>query len=81
MDGAGGLSWREEGKKADFVFTGLQILCPKIFKKPDILALGNNFPLNKIYRAYLPHIKGVENDGKWYHIGTPEALYNLPANL
>ncbi len=81
MDATGHLSWRIEDKSADYVFTGLQILCPKIFRKPDIQALGNNFPLNKIYRAYLPHIKGIENEGKWYHIGTPDALHNLPAKL
>lgn len=81
MDASGHLSWREEGKNAEYVFTGLQILCPKIFRKADIIALGNNFALNKIYRAYLPYIKGIENEGKWYHIGTPDALHNLPAKL
>ena len=81
MTKAGELSWREEGMEADFVFTGLQILCPKIFRKPDIIALGNNFALNKIYRAYLSQIKGIENEGKWYHIGTPQALSGLPPIL
>lgn len=81
MDKNGNLSWREEGKSADFVFTGLQILCPRIFDKADVRELGTNFALNKIYRAYLPQIKGIENEGKWYHIGTPEALAALPAKL
>lgn len=78
MDNAGNLSWREEGKAAKYVFTGLQIVCPKVFAREALKKYGNNFALNKIYREYLPEIKGVENDGKWYHIGTPDAYYKLP---
>jgi len=77
MDASGNLSWREEGKTAKYVFTGLQIICPKVFAREALKKYGNNFALNKIYREYLPEIKGVENDGKWYHIGTPDAYYNL----
>jgi MurNAc alpha-1-phosphate uridylyltransferase len=77
MDSSGSLTWRKEGESADFVFTGLQIINPVVFKKPQVLEMGRIFPVSKIYKAFMPQTKGVENDGKWYHIGTPKALKNI----
>ena len=74
----GKMTWRAENSKAQFVFTGLQILHPQVFDRKEVKELGDNFPLNKIYKLYLDDYKGIENDGKWYHIGTPDALRQMP---
>ena len=73
----GGLNWRAEGKTAPYVFTGIQMIDPKVFDRAEVRALGAAFPISKIYKMYLDEFRGVVYDGKWYHIGTPEALYNL----
>jgi MurNAc alpha-1-phosphate uridylyltransferase len=78
MDGSGHLSWRGDAPIAEYVFTGLQIMCPKIFDHEKVKAFGNIFALNQIYKEFLPKIKGVENTGRWLHIGTPEALAAAP---
>ena len=77
LDDAGGLNWRAEGKTAPYVFTGIQIIDPKVFDRAAVKALGAAFPISKIYKMYLDEFRGAVYDGKWYHIGTPEALYAL----
>lgn len=73
----GRIEWRAPDSNAPYVFTGLQIICPKVFDFPAVHEMGNVFPLNKIYSLYLDKMRGVEYTGSWYHIGTPEALKGL----
>ncbi len=75
--GDGRIEWREPEGNVPFVFTGLQIICPKVFDRPAVHDMAPAFPLNRIYTAYLDGFRGVEYGGKWYHIGTPEALAGL----
>ncbi len=73
----GRIEWRDSDNNAPYVFTGLQMICPKVFDFPAVHEMGKVFPLNKIYSLYLEKFRGVEYNGKWYHIGTPEALSGL----
>lgn len=73
----GRLTWREPEKAAPYVFTGLQIFNPQVLDRDAVKQLGEIFALNKIYTLYLNEFRGIVNSGKWYHIGTPEALQNL----
>lgn len=66
------------GQEAEhpFVFTGIQILSPRLFHEaPD-----GAFSLNVLYGrgrkhdGSLPRIFGVEHEGDWLHIGTPEGV-------
>lgn len=66
------------GEVADYVFTTIQILDPKIFTSPEVEEFGKVFPLKKIYDLYLDKMEVTVNDGKWFHIGTPEALSEMP---
>jgi len=75
----GRIEWRDADNNAPYVFTGLQIICPKVFDRPAIHEMGPVFALNKLYTLYLENFRGVEYHGKWYHIGTPEALKLLPS--
>ena len=62
---------REENG-APFLFTGIQILHPRIFKglQPGV------FSLVKLYDKAQNEgrLNGIIYDGDWYHVGTPEAL-------
>ena len=60
MDPTGLLSRRMENHSAPFVFTGVQILHPRLFKN----APEGPFSLRKANQARNP----------WYHVGTPEDL-------
>lgn len=73
----GRIEWRDPSNNAPYVFTGLQIISPTVFDKPAVHDMGQVFPLNRIYSAYLECFRAVEYDGKWYHIGTPEALNKI----
>jgi MurNAc alpha-1-phosphate uridylyltransferase len=68
----GRLQRRGDASTAPFVFTGVQILHPRLFADaPD-----GAFSLNILYdRAQATRrLFGLVHDGDWLHIGTPEAL-------
>ena len=68
----GGWRWRQEGEQAPYLFSGVQILHPRLFRgSPD-----GAFSLRDLYRS--AHDKNrlgfLVHDGGWYHVGTPQAL-------
>ncbi len=79
-DGAGDFFWQVDGRLkrrgqapvAPYVFTGIQILNPRLFDG----MLPGNFSLNVVYDRALESGRcyGLVHDGRWYHIGTPQAL-------
>jgi MurNAc alpha-1-phosphate uridylyltransferase len=66
----GRLHRRPSDSKAPLVFTGVQMLHPKLFETAPIGA----FSLNLLYdkAAAEGRLKGLIHDGAWYHVGTPE---------
>ena len=61
---------RRERAIAPYLFAGVQILHPRLFKDaPD-----GAFSLNLLYdRAEeAERLRGIVHDGEWYHVGTPE---------
>jgi MurNAc alpha-1-phosphate uridylyltransferase len=90
-DGAGDFFFQSEGERsgllrrrredaaAPFVFTGIQLLHPRLFDPaPD-----GRFSLNLLYDAALTkgRLFGLAHDGEWYHIGTPEGLALAESHL
>jgi MurNAc alpha-1-phosphate uridylyltransferase len=72
MDPTGRLRRRREREIAPFIFAGIQILHARLFENaPD-----GPFSLNLLYdRAQeAGRLWGLRHDGRWYHVGTPEAL-------
>lgn len=68
---------RRKGGRAPFVFTGVQLLHPRLFRD----APGGAFSLNILYdRAEAAgRLFGIVHDGAWYHVGTPAALAEAEA--
>jgi len=63
---------RPEGEVAPYLFTGTQILHPKVFENtPD-----GPFSLNLIYDRLIEQgrLYAVVHDGEWFHVGTPDGL-------
>ncbi|KKJ77252.1 mannose-1-phosphate guanylyltransferase [Kiloniella litopenaei] len=66
------LSRRGEKKSAPYVYAGIQILHPKLF----VAVPTEAFSLNEIFDKALAsnRLCGLEHDGEWFHVGTPEGL-------
>lgn len=71
MDADGRLTRREEMKLAPFVWTGLQIVHPRLFDG----APSGRFSINPIWDKAIQNERlfGIRLDGVWIHVGTPEA--------
>lgn len=72
MDPEGRLARRGPNQIAPFLFTGAQILHPRLF---DGLEPGN-FSLNLVYDRAIENgrLFGIRHDGAWFHVGTPAEL-------
>lgn len=79
MDPAGGLTRRPERTVAPFVFTGVQIVHPRLFAD----APEGAFSMNVLYDRALEagRLCGIAHDGDWYHVGTPEAIDDADAEI
>ncbi|WP_147163017.1 nucleotidyltransferase family protein [Pararhodospirillum oryzae] len=72
MDPVGRLERRQPGLMAPFIFTGVQILHPRLFEgTPE-----GPFSLNLLYDRALSEgrLGAIAHDGEWFHVGTPQAL-------
>jgi MurNAc alpha-1-phosphate uridylyltransferase len=79
MDAGGRLARRGEKSVAPFVFTGVQILHPRLLEG----APEGKFSLNILYdRAREKgRLFGLRHDGEWYHVGTPELLKSAETRI
>ncbi len=79
MDPLGKLKRRAEREIAPYVFGGVQIVDPRIFQS----APEPPFSMNVLYDRIIQkdRLFGLVHDGDWYHIGTPDELKNVEAEL
>jgi MurNAc alpha-1-phosphate uridylyltransferase len=72
VDPLGLVARRAEGHVAPFVFTGVQILHPRLFAETP----SGAFSLNRLYDKAMEaeRLYAIVNDGEFFHVGTPEAL-------
>ena len=79
MDPAGRLRRRAPGEIAPFVFAGVQLLHPKIFRDVP----RTPYSLNLLYDRALEagRLHGLRHDGDWFHVGTPQGLTEVEAAL
>ena len=79
MDGMGRLARRDEREVAPYMFTGIQILKPELFKGMKEEA----FSLNRLYdiAEKKGRLFGLVHDGQWLHVGTEEAIRKAEQKL
>jgi MurNAc alpha-1-phosphate uridylyltransferase len=72
MDANGLLSRRRPGRVAPFVFTGVQILSPRLLVDPPDEVFSTNVFWNRAIAAGRAY--GMSHQGLWFDVGTPAAL-------
>lgn len=72
MDAAGRIARRRTARVAPFVFTGVQILSPKIITDPPGDVFSTNIFWNRAIEA--GRLYGVSHQGLWFDVGTPQAI-------
>lgn len=77
----GKLERRRAGAMGEHVFTGVQILHPRIFDGLEGIKAGDPFSLNVAFERAIQtgRLFGVVHQGDWLHIGTPDALADASA--
>jgi len=78
-DGNGLLTRRPEGEVSPWLFTGIQILHPRLFADaPDGV-----FSLNVLYDRVIEEkrLYGTVHDGEWFDVGTPKGLEEAEAYM
>ena len=79
MDPDGRLSRRKPGHVAPFVFTGVQILSPRLIADPPGAVFSTNLFWNRAMEA--GRLFGVSHQGLWFDVGTPRAIPIVEAAL
>jgi N-acetyl-alpha-D-muramate 1-phosphate uridylyltransferase len=79
MDSQGRLTRRAENFVAPFVFTGVQILHPRLFRDCPV----GPFSLNRLYSqaAEAGRLYGLRHEGDWMDVGSPAGLQAAEAAL
>ena len=74
MDAFGRLSRRGEQKLAPFVWTGVQIVHPRLFDG----APTGRFSINPLWDKAIERARlyGLRLDGTWIHVGAPEGFHD-----
>jgi MurNAc alpha-1-phosphate uridylyltransferase len=72
LDALGTLRRRATNETAPYLFAGVQILHPRLFRD----APEGPFSLNRLYDAAQAagRLHGIVHDAEWFHVGTPEDL-------
>jgi MurNAc alpha-1-phosphate uridylyltransferase len=80
MDAEGHLARRQPQRIAPFAWPGIQIMHPRLVKRaPDAQVFSTNILWD--IAAQESRLYGIRLDGKWMHIGTPEAKAETEAFL
>jgi len=79
MDPLGRLTRRSPGRIAPFVFTGVQILSPRLIVDPPEASFSTNIFWDRAIAARRAY--GFAHPGLWFDVGTPEAIALVEAGI
>ncbi len=79
LDPLGRATRRHGGAVAPYVFAGVQILHPRLFKDAPAGAFSLNVLYNRAEES--GRLWGVAHDGLWFHVGTPDSIAPAEAEL
>jgi MurNAc alpha-1-phosphate uridylyltransferase len=79
VEGGRKLRRRGDATSAPFVYAGIQLLRPEILAREPI----EPFSMNRIWTRLIDagRLRGVVQDGTWFHVGTPQAIGQTEAEL
>ncbi len=79
LDPLGRVARRREWEVTPFVFSGVQMLHPRLFAGSP----AGPFSLNLLYDRAIEagRLYGLRHDGEWYHVSTPGQLAEVEARL
>lgn len=83
----GGKLFRLPDLQMSHVFIGIQIINPKILRDAEKSGIGKCFSMSHFYKSavgeggILHRVSGAELKGKYFHIGTPDAVKMTEENL
>lgn len=79
LDQTGRIRRRREWEVAPFLYSGVQILHPRLFAD----APEGAFSLNLLYDRAIEagRLYGLRHDGEWYHVSTPQHLAEVEARI
>ena len=79
LDRQGKLTKRQDGEKADFVYSGVGIIKPQLFgnQSEDVFRLAPFL----FEAAQKGRLYGMALDGQWLHVGTPAAIGEAEAAI
>lgn len=69
----GDIRRRAPDETAPYVFTGIQLIHPRLFAQ----APEGAFSLNVLYNRDISRIRALVHDGDWLHIGSPKELSDV----
>lgn len=79
MDARGRLARRQPGRVAPFVFSGVQILAPRLLVDPPGAVFSTNLFWDRAIAAGRAY--GLAHQGIWFDVGTPAAIPLVEAEL
>lgn len=79
MDALGRLSRRKAGRVAPFVFTGIQIIAPRLVADPPGDAFSTNIFWDRAISAGRAY--GLVHTGLWFDVGTPASIPIVEAGI
>lgn len=79
LDPLGRARRRTSLEVAPYVFAGVQILHPRLFKEAPVGAFSLNLLYDRAQNA--DRLYGIAHDGLWFHVGTPESIAATEAEL
>ena len=75
----GKLSRKPERQVAPFLYAGIQICHPRLFRDTPQGAFSTNLVWDRAMEE--GRLYGIRHDGEWYHVSTPEHLAEVERNL
>jgi MurNAc alpha-1-phosphate uridylyltransferase len=72
MDEMGRITRRRSGRLAPFVFTGVQLVSPRLLRDPPGDAFSTNFFWSRAIEE--GRLYGVSHEGLWFDVGSPAAI-------
>jgi len=79
MDGAGRLTRRKAGRVAPFVYTGIQLISPRLLDGAPEGPFSTNILWDRAIAA--GRLFGVSHMGQWFDVGTPASIGPTEAAL